>query len=288
MVSERKRQANRRNAKKSTGPRTAAGKKRSSRNATLHGVFAAGWPVLPFEREHEYRELAEALERDYAPVGIVQRKMVSQIAQLMWKIDRIAKIEAEMLLMEVGRIQRNFRRAQKRAQKRATERGKRAKLKECPEFTTDQLLAAQFLSKNGAFERLEMYHQRLQRTLHATQRRLALEREQTNGEEMNEDCAVLTALVNHDRLKRENREAQAELKKLDEKRSRARGMEPSEARTKIVRNEATDSPNPQPDNEIDDRAKVTKDASQVSPTQFAPFFRSVTTSSTSAARLPMS
>jgi hypothetical protein len=38
MTSERKRRANRRNARKCTGPRTAAGKARSARNALRHGL----------------------------------------------------------------------------------------------------------------------------------------------------------------------------------------------------------------------------------------------------------
>jgi len=38
MTSEKKRRANRRNARKCTGPRTAAGKARSARNALRHGL----------------------------------------------------------------------------------------------------------------------------------------------------------------------------------------------------------------------------------------------------------
>jgi hypothetical protein len=38
-VSEKKRLANQRNAKKSTGPKTAEGKKRAKMNAVTHGVF---------------------------------------------------------------------------------------------------------------------------------------------------------------------------------------------------------------------------------------------------------
>jgi hypothetical protein len=42
MISEQQVEANRRNAQKSTGPRTDAGKRSSSGNATTHGVFANG------------------------------------------------------------------------------------------------------------------------------------------------------------------------------------------------------------------------------------------------------
>ncbi|MEA2709630.1 MAG: hypothetical protein QOF78_2231, partial [Phycisphaerales bacterium] len=38
-VSQRKRRANRRNAQKSTGPRTAEGKRRAARNSISHGIF---------------------------------------------------------------------------------------------------------------------------------------------------------------------------------------------------------------------------------------------------------
>jgi hypothetical protein len=38
MASERQIAANRRNARKSTGPRSGAGKKRASRNAYRHGL----------------------------------------------------------------------------------------------------------------------------------------------------------------------------------------------------------------------------------------------------------
>ena len=40
-ISEAKREANRANAKQSTGPVSDAGKARSSRNSTTHGILAA-------------------------------------------------------------------------------------------------------------------------------------------------------------------------------------------------------------------------------------------------------
>jgi len=42
-MSDRKRQANRKNARRSTGPRSASGKERSARNALKHGLTV---PVL--------------------------------------------------------------------------------------------------------------------------------------------------------------------------------------------------------------------------------------------------
>jgi hypothetical protein len=47
MASERQIAANRANAKRSTGPKTAAGKLRSSRNALKHGLSASGF--LPMD-----------------------------------------------------------------------------------------------------------------------------------------------------------------------------------------------------------------------------------------------
>jgi hypothetical protein len=47
MASDAKTQANRRNAKRSTGPKTAAGKEISRRNAVKHGVLAEYTAILP-------------------------------------------------------------------------------------------------------------------------------------------------------------------------------------------------------------------------------------------------
>ena len=48
MVSQRKLEANRRNAQKSTGPKSAAGKKKVSHNALKHGLMSQAVPLLPY------------------------------------------------------------------------------------------------------------------------------------------------------------------------------------------------------------------------------------------------
>ena len=63
MCSDQKRQANRVNALKSTGPKTAKGKAVSSRNATKHGLTAQSAVVLE-EDPQEFEEFAEAIRQD--------------------------------------------------------------------------------------------------------------------------------------------------------------------------------------------------------------------------------
>lgn len=53
MASERQIEANRRNAKKSTGPRSRAGKKRTSRNAYRHGLSLSPFANPPLAKRLE-------------------------------------------------------------------------------------------------------------------------------------------------------------------------------------------------------------------------------------------
>jgi hypothetical protein len=94
-VSRRKLEANRRNSRKSTGPRTSAGKKRVSRNATKHGFFSQVLLVPEGkESQAEYNELHLAISKYYQPMGWLEQHWVEIIAVWSWRLRRVIRHES--------------------------------------------------------------------------------------------------------------------------------------------------------------------------------------------------
>lgn len=94
MPTERKIEANRRNAQLSTGPRTEDGKTVSSMNALKHGLTASA-PLLPGESREEYQAFVDGIVSELEPVTVLQSSMALNIATKLWRLRRVAKVEAE-------------------------------------------------------------------------------------------------------------------------------------------------------------------------------------------------
>ncbi len=95
-TSERKAESNRRNAQKSTGPKSAQGKAWSRRNALKHGVLASQAVLTTLEGRHgrkAFEDLAEGLVQDFAPVGTFEQVLVQQIAACIWRQRRLLMFE---------------------------------------------------------------------------------------------------------------------------------------------------------------------------------------------------
>ncbi len=99
MVSCRQKVANRRNAQRSTGPRTQEGKVRASQNALTHGLTSQD-VVLPWEDPEEFAQLRDGLYQDLQPVGAVERHLVDTVSICIWRLQRIAKIEVGVIEYE--------------------------------------------------------------------------------------------------------------------------------------------------------------------------------------------
>jgi hypothetical protein len=99
-ASPRRVAANRRNAQRSTGPRTAAGKKRASRNAIKHGLCSRQ-TCLDGECPAAYATFVRELEEELQPRTTLQRALLPHIANLLWRIDRLPQAQVDMFELEL-------------------------------------------------------------------------------------------------------------------------------------------------------------------------------------------
>ena len=81
MASEAQLTANRWNAQKSTGPRTAEGKAAASLNAVQHGLRAQA-VVLPGEEPDEYRLHRQGMLEDLRPQDLAETDLAERIVEL--------------------------------------------------------------------------------------------------------------------------------------------------------------------------------------------------------------
>jgi hypothetical protein len=77
----------------STGPRSEAGKRRSSRNAFKHGIFAKA-VVIPGESSAKYRSLLENLRDERQPEGPTEEFLTEMIANIIWRLRRLYTAES--------------------------------------------------------------------------------------------------------------------------------------------------------------------------------------------------
>jgi hypothetical protein len=72
---------------RATGPRTPAGKRRSSKNAVSHG-FWARHVILDGESRTEFENLHQALRKEWQPTNATQAHLVEYLAVLIWRRQR--------------------------------------------------------------------------------------------------------------------------------------------------------------------------------------------------------
>ena len=102
MTTEKQIHASRENARKSTGPRTPKGKANSSKNALKHGLLAED-AVIPGEDPAAFDRHLTNLETTYLPRNYVEKQIVHQIADTMWRIKRLSRIETTVISASIER-----------------------------------------------------------------------------------------------------------------------------------------------------------------------------------------
>jgi hypothetical protein len=91
---------NRANAQHSTGPKTEAGKKKSSLNALRHGLTGQ-IVVMPTEDLHAYQLHLESFADEYHPLGATESHLVQALADTSWRLNRVAALETNLLTLGI-------------------------------------------------------------------------------------------------------------------------------------------------------------------------------------------
>jgi len=99
--------ANRINAQKSTGPKTARGKERSRANAVKHGLTGAG-VALPIEDAIEVEHRFLAIQGEMAPQTVIGSYLAHQIALMTVRCQRAARQETAALAIKVRHAATDF------------------------------------------------------------------------------------------------------------------------------------------------------------------------------------
>jgi hypothetical protein len=145
MTSEKQLRANRRNAERSTGPRTHKGKNRSKLNATRHNL--TGQVAAMTEPDRVFFDLfVDGIVKDLAPEGALEIQLAQRIAHDHWRLNRSAAIEDN--LYALGHYQHE-----------AADPDNHAQIEDA--FSAAQTFAKQ--AKN--LQLLSLYEQRMNRTL---------------------------------------------------------------------------------------------------------------------------
>ncbi len=95
-TSTAKLEANRANAKRSTGPKSARGKALAKYNARRHGLFAVG-RLIPGEDKHQHEKLASRLIAELTPSCSIGAMLVDQIIGDLWRLQRLEQAETAYL-----------------------------------------------------------------------------------------------------------------------------------------------------------------------------------------------
>jgi uncharacterized membrane protein len=116
MSSLRQIEANRRNARLSTGPVTEEGKKTSRQNALRHGLTAET-VIDALEDAEDYAAFEMAVTADYDAQSAVERELVLRLASLLWRLRRATAIESGLFKIQAVHLLQ-FRQRKRAHQKR--------------------------------------------------------------------------------------------------------------------------------------------------------------------------
>lgn len=104
MTTSKQITANRANARKSTGPKTQAGKTIARLNAVKHGGLSP-LPVLPeVETPDAWQDHLGGTIASLQPIGHLETVLAERVALILWRMNRVARFEREITAIGQERV----------------------------------------------------------------------------------------------------------------------------------------------------------------------------------------
>ena len=165
---------NKANAQKSTGPRTEAGKQRSSLNALRHGLTGQT-VVLPTEDHSAYQRHSQSFLDEYQPKEATETQLVQSLIDTSWRMNRAAAVETNLFSLGITEMEDRIRANH-------------------PEAEAALAMALAFREHTSAFSQISIYGQRLARQFERTLtqlRQIQAERRKTEELQLGRAARIL-------------------------------------------------------------------------------------------------
>ena len=94
-MSARRKVANQANARRSTGPKTASGKRAVRLNGIKHGLRSKD-VILPGEDPNEFTKFRQAIFDDFAPSGAMETFLTDRVVTAAWRLSRSQRAEVAL------------------------------------------------------------------------------------------------------------------------------------------------------------------------------------------------
>ncbi len=189
MVTVAQIQANRLNAQKSTGPRTAEGKERASQNAIKHGLLAQE-AVIVGENPAEFEMYREGMLPTLAPAGAVEAMLAERVVGLSWRLLRAERLQniAYAALEEGEPTDVLEERLDEWKQVKGSDWDRSVTGVVDENFELGRLVAEDFAGAR-VLDRLLMYERRIESSLYRTMAELRKEREARTAANVTEETS---------------------------------------------------------------------------------------------------
>lgn len=165
MATKKQLKANRKNAQKSTGPRTQQGMEIASQNSLKHGLRAQK-NVIPTESQEEFDLHSEQMLTSLSPVGPIEAFFAKRFITLSWRLIRADNIQNTTInTMNADAASDPLARLKKSLLARANDQS----IPIDPPVSKADLNLGRLIIKDfsgaGVIERLSMYERRIESSL---------------------------------------------------------------------------------------------------------------------------